>query len=79
MSERKQREEADRLATDILKNGSNTQRRNLFVSAAAFGASAIVAGGATSASAQTAPAAAPPPPRRPGPASCPAAQKTTSA
>ena len=69
MSERKQREEADRLAADVLKNGTNTQRRNLFVSAAAFGATAMVVGGAATASAQTAPAptpaAAPPPARRP--------------
>ena len=67
MSERKQREEADRLAADVLKSGTNAQRRGLFVSAAAFGAAALV-GGVTPASAQTAaPAAtpaAPPPARR---------------
>lgn len=68
MSERKQQAEAERLATDILKNGTNAQRRGLFVSAAAFGAAAMVGGGAAPAFAQTAPtvpAAAPPPPRRP--------------
>jgi DMSO/TMAO reductase YedYZ molybdopterin-dependent catalytic subunit len=68
MSERKQREEAERLATDVLKNGTNAQRRGLFVSAAAFGAAAMVGGGTTPVSAQTpapAPAAVPPPARRP--------------
>jgi len=67
MSETKQRAEADALARDILAKGTNLERRNLFVSAAAFGAAAVATAAGTSACAQTpAPAAAPPaaPPRR---------------
>lgn len=54
MSERKQRAEADQLATTVLKDGTNTQRRSLFVSAAAFGAVAAIGAGPTEAVAQAA-------------------------
>jgi DMSO/TMAO reductase YedYZ molybdopterin-dependent catalytic subunit len=54
MSEQKQRAEADRLATEVLRHGTNTQRRSLFVSAAAFGAAAAI-GATGGAVAQTAP------------------------
>jgi DMSO/TMAO reductase YedYZ molybdopterin-dependent catalytic subunit len=62
----RQRAETDAIATEVLRHGTNTQRRSLFVSAAAFGAAAMTIPGASPASAQTAPAAAPAaaPPRR---------------
>lgn len=60
--DQRQRAEAEKIATDVLRHGTNTQRRSLFVSAAAFGAAAMTLPGATPAFAQTAPAA---PRRRP--------------
>ena len=47
----RQRAEADALATEVLRHGTNTQRRSLFVSAAAFGAAAMTIPGASPASA----------------------------
>ena len=55
--EARQRAEADAIATEVLRHGTNTQRRSLFVSAAAFGAAAMTLPSTTPASAQTAPAA----------------------
>ncbi len=43
MSEEKHRARDDALVSDVLKNGTNLDRRSLFVSAAAFGAAATVA------------------------------------
>ncbi|MCX7683897.1 MAG: molybdopterin-dependent oxidoreductase [Acetobacteraceae bacterium] len=53
MSEAKHRAEADALVQEVLKRGTNTARRSLFVSAAAFGAAAALPlAGATPAQAQ---------------------------
>jgi DMSO/TMAO reductase YedYZ molybdopterin-dependent catalytic subunit len=62
MSETKHRAEADALARDVLKNGTNLQRRSLLVSAAAFGAAAA-SGGVALAQAPATPAPAAPPRR----------------
>lgn len=61
----RERAQADALAAEVLRHGTNTQRRSLFVSAAAFGAAAMTLPGITPATAQTAPAA-------PAPAATPA-------
>ncbi len=64
MSDAKHRAEADMLARRVLKDGTNLQRRDLLVSAAAFAAVAT-AGNAAAQTAPAAPAAAPAaPPRR---------------
>jgi sulfane dehydrogenase subunit SoxC len=52
MSEQRHRAEADGLVRKVLRDGTNTQRRSLFVSAAAFGAAAALGGAATPALAQ---------------------------
>lgn len=63
MSGQKHRAEADALAQRVLRHGTNTERRSLFVSAAAFGAAAALGGGEALAQAAPAPAAAPAPRR----------------
>jgi DMSO/TMAO reductase YedYZ molybdopterin-dependent catalytic subunit len=52
-SEQRQRAEAEGLARRVLREGTGTERRSLFVSAAAFGAAAAL-GGAAPALAQAA-------------------------
>lgn len=61
MSDAKHRAQDDAIALDLLKNGTNINRRRLFVSAAAFGAAATVAPAFAQAPAPApaAPAAAP--------------------
>lgn len=65
MSETRQRAQAEALVNDVLKNGTNMDRRSLFVAASAFGAAAMVG---SEAAAQQAPA-----PAAPAPAAAPAA------
>lgn len=59
MSEAKHRERDDTTVRDILKNGTNIDRRSLFVSAAAFGATAMAAPALAQQAAPPAPPAAP--------------------
>jgi DMSO/TMAO reductase YedYZ molybdopterin-dependent catalytic subunit len=64
MSQDRNRVRDDALARSVLKDGTNLDRRNLFVAASAFGAAALVGGQALAqapaAPAPAAPAAAPP-------------------